>query len=65
MSIVNEVDKIIGNDKDVLQRESLYVYQEYYNKLVQKGIIVKKTYTLPKIDTIGQYSFSSENKSGK
>jgi hypothetical protein len=57
MSIRDDVKKVLGEGEDKYRNQAQKGFAEHYQDLIDRGIIKKKRYEIPPIDTIGKRLF--------
>ncbi len=57
MNITEQVENILRNEKSKFESEKKYQdFLNLYHKLKTKGILIKKEYDIPLMDTLGRTS---------
>ena len=63
MAIAKQVERVIESEKAYFEdQQSFADLQEFYSEMQAKGLVVKQTYNLPLLDTIGINLYQTAHK---
>lgn len=64
MTIVEQVKQVIESEKGCFESEQSFAdLQEFYDDMQAKGLVIKQTYNLPLVDTIGKSLYQTAPRS--
>jgi hypothetical protein len=66
MTISEQVKQVIEAEKPFFESQKSFAdLQKFYMEMQTKGLVVKQSYNLPLVDTIGKSLYQSRNQNNK
>ncbi len=60
MTIAERIKRALS-DKDITERSDYKMLSEFYEEMKREGVVLKRSYDLPQLDTIGRGAYQEIN----